>query len=208
MPIAVTENIRSLHDVDSTFGLKRSPDPDFFKEWQGEFAELVDTEKSTLDRIKQSYLYHITEGFLSEGTVNLLMVSPLLFLAGFLESPFSLRSEQPIEISDRSDGVTYQGRIDALVLNNNLWIVLIETRRSSFSFLTAVPQALTYMKASPNGDKPTYAMVTNGDHFMFVKLQGSQYDLSDDFSLFRRSHNELYSVLQILKSFANILEIP
>lgn len=115
MTIAVTENIRSLHDVETKLGLRRSPDPDFFKEWQGEFAELVDTEKTTLDRIKQSYLYHVNEGFLSEGTVNLLMVSPLLFLAGFLESPFSLRSEQSVEISDRSGNVTYHGRIDALV---------------------------------------------------------------------------------------------
>ena len=201
MTIAVTENIRSLHDVETKLGLRRSQDPDFFKEWQGEFTELVDIEKSTLDRIKQSYLYHVNEGFLSEGSVNLLIVSPLLFLAGFLEFPFSLRSEESIEISDRGDNVTYHGRIDALVLNNNLWIVLIEAKRSSFSFLVAVPQALAYMMASPNGDKPTYAMVTNGDHFMFVKLQDSQYDLSDDFSLFKRSRNELYSVLQILKSF-------
>jgi len=205
MTIAVTENIRSLHDVETKLGLRRSHNPDFFKEWQGEFTELVDTEKSTLDRIKQSYLYHVNEGFLSEGSVNLLMVSPLLFLAGFLESPFSLRSEESVEISDHSGTITYHGRIDALVLNNNLWIVLIEAKRSSFSFLVAVTQALAYMMASPNGDKPTYAMVTNGDHFMFVKLQGSQYDLSDDFSLFKRSHNELYAVLQILKSFANIL---
>jgi hypothetical protein len=82
-------------------------------------------------------------------------------------------------------------------LNNNLWIVLIEPKRSSFSFLVSVPQAIAYMMASPNGDRPTYALVTNGDRFMFVKLQQSQYDLSDDFSLFKRS-NELYPILQIL----------
>lgn len=204
MTIAVTENIQSLYDVETKLGLRRAPDPDFFMEWCRDFPELEDTEKATLDRIKGSYLYHINQGFLSEGTVNLLMVSPLLFLAGFLESPFSLRSEQSVEISDYNGSVTYHGRIDALVLNNNLWIVLIEAKRSSFSFLVAVPQALTYMMASPNGDKPTYSLVTNGDHFMFVKLQQSQYDLSDDFSLFKRSSNELYRVLQILKSFQNL----
>jgi hypothetical protein len=204
MTIAVTENIQSLYDVETKLGLRRSHDPDFFMEWCRDFAELEDTEKTTLDRIKRSYIYHINQGCLSEGTVNLLMVSPLLFLAGFLESPFSLRSEQSVEISDYDGSVTYHGRIDALVLNNNLWIVLVEAKRSSFSFLVAVPQALTYMTASPNGDKPTYGLVTNGDHFMFVKLQQSQYDLSDDFSLFKRSSNELYRVLQILKSFQNL----
>jgi len=39
---------------------------------------------------------------------------------------------------------------------------------------------------------------------MFIKKQGEQYELSDDFSLFRRSQNELYPVFQILKSLANI----
>jgi len=202
--IAVTNTIRSFTDVESRFGLTRSLDPDFFTEWQDNFENLTQIEKSTLDRIKQSYLRHINEGFLSEGVVNLLVVSPLLFLAGFLDAPFSLRSEESVEIVDRDRDITYKGRIDALVFKENIWIVLIEAKRSSFSFLVAVPQALTYMMASPNGDLPTYALVTNGDHFMFVKKYGSQYDLSDDFSLFKRSQNELYPVLQILKSLANL----
>lgn len=149
-------------------------------------------------------MHHVTEGFLSEGVVNLLVVSPLLFLARFLDAPFSLRSEESIEIVDQDNDVTYEGRIDALVFKADIWIVLVEAKRSSFSFLVAVPQALTYMMASPNGDLPTYALVTNGDHFMFVKKHGSQYDLSDDFSLFKRSHNELYPILQILKSLGKL----
>ncbi|HBC41968.1 MAG TPA: type I restriction endonuclease subunit R [Pseudanabaena sp.] len=202
--IAVTDTIRSFTEVESRFGLTRSLDPDFFSEWQQNFEPLTQIEKSTLDRIKHSYLRHINEGFLSEGVVNLLVVSPLLFLANFLDAPFSLRSEEAIEIVDQDLDITYKGRIDALVFKESIWIVLVEAKRSSFSFLVAVPQALTYMMASPNGDFPTYALVTNGDHFMFVKKHGSQYDLSDDFSLFKRSQNELYPVLQILKSLANI----
>jgi predicted type IV restriction endonuclease len=202
--IAVTNAIKSFTEVESRFGLVRSLDPDFFSEWQKHFEELTQIEKSTLDRIKQSYLRHINEEFLSEGVVNLLVVSPLLFLANFLDAPFSLRSEESVEIDEQDRDITYKGRIDALVFKENIWIVLIEAKRSSFSFLVAVPQALTYMMASPNGDLPTYALVTNGDHFMFVKKHGSQYDLSDDFSLFKRSQNELYPVLQILKSIANL----
>ena len=202
--IAVTDAIKSFTDVEVKFSLSRSSSPDFFLEWQNDFDKLTSVEKATLDRIKQSYLRHVAEGFLSEGMVNLLVVSPLLFLAGFLDAPFSLRSEESIEIVDQDNDVTYKGRIDALVFKADIWIVLVEAKRSSFSFLVAVPQALTYMMASPNGDLPTYALVTNGDHFMFVKKHGSQYDLSDDFSLFRRSHNELYPVLQILKSFGKL----
>ena len=197
---AVTDSIKSFADVETRFGLARSHDQNFFRAWQSDFAELTEVEKATLDRIKQSYLRHITENFLSEGVVNLLVVSPLLFLAGFLDAPFSLRSEESIEIINQDSQITDKGRIDDLFFKADIWIVLVEAKRSSFSFLVAVPQALIYMMASPNGNLPTYAMVTNGDHFMFVKRQGSQYALSDDFSLFKRSHNELYPILQILKS--------
>ena len=197
---AVTDSIKSFADVETRFGLARSHDQNFFREWQSDFAEITEVEKATLDRIKQSYLRHITENFLSEGVVNLLVVSPLLFLAGFLNAPFSLRSEESIEISNQDNQITDKGQIDALVFKADIWIVLVEAKRSSFSFLVAVPQALTYVMASPNGNLPTYAMVINGDHFMFVKRQGSQHELSDDFSLFKRSHNELYPILQILKS--------
>ena len=197
---AVTDSIKSFADVETRFGLARSHDQNFFREWQSDFAELTEVEKATLDRIKQSYLRHITENFLSEGVVNLLVVSPLLFLAGFLDAPFSLRSEESIEISNQDNQITDKGQIDDLVFKEDIWIVLVEAKRSSFSFLVAEPQALTYIMASPNGNLPTYVMVTNGDHFMFVKRQGSQYALSDDFSLFKRSHNELYPILQILKS--------
>lgn len=146
--IAVTNAIKSFTEVESRFGLVRSLDPDFFSEWQKHFEELTQIEKSTLDRIKQSYLRHTNEEFLSEGVVNLLVVSLLLFLANFLDAPFSLRSEESVEIVDQDRDITYKGRIDALVFKEDIWIVLVEAKRSSFSFLVAVPQALTYMMAS------------------------------------------------------------
>ncbi len=45
-------------------------------------------------------------------------------------------------------------------------------------------------------------MVTNGDGFLFIKLvrqPNPSYALSDDFSLFTQSRNELYDVLRIMK---------
>ena len=56
--------------------------------------------------------------------------------------------------------------------------------------------------ASPQTDKPIFALVINGDAFLFIKLVKTPkptYALSDDFSLFRQSQNQLYIVLQILK---------
>jgi hypothetical protein len=60
------------------------------------------------------------------------------------------------------------------------------------------------MLGSPNPDKPTFGMVTNGGCFLFAKLVKAeipQYALSDMFVL-RRQENELYQVLRSLKRLA------
>ncbi len=65
----------------------------------------------------------------------------------------------------------------------------------------ALPQLLAYMLASPQQDRPTYGLATNGDEFVFLKLQHRdvpEYDVSRSFSLFPRCH-ELGDVLKILK---------
>jgi hypothetical protein len=53
----------------------------------------------------------------------------------------------------------------------------------------------------PSPQPLVFGMVTNGNHFMFIKLQRGtvmEYDFSDSFSLLSRQ-NCLYPVLQILK---------
>lgn len=66
----------------------------------------------------------------------------------------------------------------------------------------AVPQTLAYLMSSPQHNQPLFGLVTNGDDFMFVKLdrQQSVYAFSDDFSLFKQSENQLYAVLKVLKN--------
>jgi hypothetical protein len=50
-----------------------------------------------------------------------------LELAGFYQAPYKFRAEVPIEIAAEGDREeVLPGRIDALVLQNRLWIVLID----------------------------------------------------------------------------------
>jgi hypothetical protein len=133
-----------------------------------------------------------------EGAVNFIVVAPLLEMAGFYDPPFQLRSEASIriEVEDEPQKI-YQGRIDSLILQEHLWIVLVESKRTSFSVELALPQALAYMAANPSAERPTFGLVSNGAYSMFVKVHHAQYDFSEDFSLNRR-RNELYTVLQML----------
>jgi hypothetical protein len=136
----------------------------------------------------------------------MVVLSKLLDLAGFYDPPFRFRTETSVEISIKEQDEILRGRIDALVVQEQLWVLVIESKRTTFSIDVALPQALAYMMANPNPEQPIFGLVTNGSYFIFIKLIQSQqpeYDLSDDFSLYRR-HNELYNVLQILKRIGQI----
>lgn len=195
----------TLHDVKEKFGLKQAEDEQFFREWLDDLSEITDVEKSLLDRVKADYLY-LAEYPMPESLVGLVVLSPLLSLASFYHPPFRVTAEAPGQISTEDEGEIVQGRIDVLVLQNQLWILVVESKRGSFSLEPAIPQALAYMMANPNPEKPTFGLVTNGSNFRFIKLtkQGTpQYALSDQFTLDRG--DDLYNVLSILKRLGALL---
>ncbi|WP_442946749.1 hypothetical protein [Nostoc sp. NZL] len=104
-------------------------------------------------------------------------------------------------------GTAIKGKIDVLVLQDQLWLLIIESKRSSFSLTKAIPEALTYMLANPQPNHSAYSLVINGEDFQFMKLikqDKPMYALSDRFTLYRRE-NELYKVLNILKKLGQVL---
>jgi hypothetical protein len=196
--LAVTEYITSLAEVERIYGISASLEPErFFSEWFTQLENLPESDQTRLDLIKRRYLYHRQHGHLLENAVNFLVISPLLELAGFYDPPFLLKSEASVrfEFEDETKKI-YQGRIDALVVLDDLWIVLVESKRTSFNMTTALPQALAYMSSNPS-EMPKFGLISNGEQSMFAKLAGGQYAFSDEFSLNRR-RNELWDVLQIL----------
>ena len=102
-----------------------------------------------------------------------------------------------------------QGRIDVLVLKNQLWVVVLESKKTALSAWVALPQTLAYLMANPRPEQPGFGMVTNGDDILFVKLAQHSvgeaatklYGLSRVFSPLTSSQ-ELYSALQTLKRIA------
>ncbi len=199
---AITEAITSLTDVENRFGFVRVENKQFFPEWCDKLAEITEAEKISLDVVRRRYLYHRAGGDLLEGTM-LLLVSPVLALAGFYDPPFRIKAESCVELVLDDGEEILRGRIDVLVLQNQLWIMVLESKKTTLSVWSAVPQALVYLMANPNANKPVFGMVTNGDDILFIKVTQTnppQYDLSRVFAPFT-SARELYSVLQILKRF-------
>jgi type I site-specific restriction endonuclease len=139
--------------------------------------------------------------------VKLVVLAPLLSLAGFFRHPFHPEAEAEVRISAEDEGEIVRGKIDVLVLQRQLWVAVIESKSKRFSVDEALPQALFYMMGNPNALGPTFGFVTNGSHFRFIKLTKQsmpQYALSSDFSL-AREENELYRVLSVLKRLGELI---
>lgn len=198
---AITEIITTLREAERKFKLTRRENEQFFPEWRSNFPELSQEEKAALNQLRQRYLYQRVENQLLEGTVMLLLVSPLLAIAGLYDPPFKIRAEESVQIILDDGEEILQGRIDVLVLQNRLWVVVIESKKTAISIWSALPQTLAYLMANPQPEQPSFAMMTNGDDIVFVKLQQRQerkYDVSRIFTPFL-SNQELYHVLQVLK---------
>lgn len=199
--VGITDSIKSLSDLQVRCNLRQAEDDRFFREWVEDLPELNAREQAGIELFKQRYDYHRFDGLLLEGTINLVVVSPLLELAGFLDPPFRLRLPYGIALELDDPEETIRGFIDVLVVQEQLWVLVVESKRTSIPVPAALPHLLAYMLASPQQERSAFGMATNGDEFVFLKLtqgENPQYDASRTFSLFPRRH-ELGEVLRILK---------
>jgi hypothetical protein len=204
--IAIAENITTLTQVEEKLGLKLSNERQFFTEWMADLPPLSEAEEIRLEQVRQNYLYQISDGSLLEETIKMVVLSPLLELAGFYQSPYRFKTEVSVEIEALGDNEEIlRGRIDALVLQGKLWIVLIESKKTTFDLELAIPQTLAYMAANPKPKQPLYGMITNGSSHLFVKTLGKQYGISDLFSTRSQYRNNLNEVLRILKYLGRII---
>jgi hypothetical protein len=201
--LAVTETVTTIAEAERKFGLRRSESKDFFSEWYDQLPEIKPSDRNNLEVLWRRYIYHRSSGHLLESTVMLLLVSPLLTITGLYDPPFLLKAEESVLIEIADSEETLQGRIDVLVLRDRLWIIVLESKKTMLSVWSALPQTLAYLMASPNGDRPTFAMLTNGDDIVFVKLEGQQYAMSQVLSPLV-NQGELEVAWQVLRKIAEI----
>jgi hypothetical protein len=206
--IAITDAITTIAEAERRFGLSRNEDPDFFTEWQHLSVDITPMDESQLADLRRRYVYHRSAGHLLENTVTLLLASPLLAIAGFYDPPFRVRAEESVRLVLQDSEEVLQGRIDALVICDSFWVMILESKKTMLSIWSALPQALAYLMANPGlnpasplENRPGFGMLTNGDEILFVKVAPAQYGLSRVFSPFV-AEAELVTVLQISRQFA------
>ena len=202
--IAISEKI-TLKYLRDHCGLERTHEADFFPEWQAQQILLSDAETTALDRIRRRYFHQLDEGMMLENGVKMMIVSPLLDLAGCYDPPFRSRFEPPVDVAIDTGEEILTGRIDALVVQEHLWVWVLEAKRTTFSLSLGIPQALAYMLANPLKAQPTYGLLCSGESFLFLKLQlqpSPIYGLSQHFNILNQG--DLAIVLKGLKHIGQL----
>jgi hypothetical protein len=206
MSQAIRASDISLNHLETQFDLQLALDDQFFSEWQTDLLEITDLDKQVMDQVKASYFNLVKYPPLLEDTVKMAVLGPVLNFAGFYLYPLHTKSEYSIKVSNRDGDVIVEGKIDVLVLKDQFWIMVIESKQAVFSIEAGLAQILAYMLANKNQEKPCFGMITTGGSFVFIKLvKGNtpEYALSRVFEL-RNPGNELYTVLSILKRLEQV----
>lgn len=202
--LAISEKT-TLKYLQDNFGLERTSNPNEFQEWQGQHHELTEADQAALARIRNRYFHQLDEGMMLENGVKMMIVSPLLELSGFYDPPFRSRFEPPISVVVDTGDEVLNGRIDALVVQELIWVFVLEAKRTTFSLSLGIPQALAYMLANPESEQPTYGLLCSGESFIFLKLLHQPkltYALSRHFNIL--NEGDLAMVLQILRTLGQL----
>lgn len=158
-------------------------------------------EEKLLRKIYQgldNQLLYIEPKDFNEESVIRTVLTPLLWMTGFYETPFHIRSEEQISFlydvrcydqhANKKVTVNKQikGRLDSLVLHGGLskkkrWILVIEAKRLAESLDGAISQALTYMLHEAPLREPMFGLVTNGSNNIFIKLRSVERHGKDGF---------------------------
>ena len=215
MTTIVQPSSLELYEVEEKFGLEETRNPEFFSEWANQPVEISAHDRVCLDRAKADFL-SLRKYPLHEEIVKIVIVAPILAAAGLSRAPFVPAAEKQVEVaipqmdgcSEAASDEVMRGRIDLLVVHQQLWVTTIETKPTQADVLKALPQVLSYMMAGPDTNQPFFGLLTNGHNFVFVKLCKQRphpiYALSELFTLIRQE-NDLYVIVAILQHFKQLV---
>ncbi|MHC5722800.1 MAG: hypothetical protein ACYTXY_01345 [Nostoc sp.] len=112
---------------------------------------LTEFEQQELQVIRNIFREYYSEGKISKGQIKFLFLAPLMKLAGFYHSSIKITLEENIaNISVEDEDTNIKGRMDILAVSKTqerivttpFWILVIESKNSSFNALEGLPQFL------------------------------------------------------------------
>ncbi len=170
---------------------------------------LTDWEIAEMEQIRIDFQAYWQAGKVLEGQVQMLVLAPLLRLAGYYRSPIQLSLEQAIEeISIDDEETTITGRLDLVAVRRSsktpLWILVVESKNSQVDALNGLPQLLTYASRGLSQQRSVWGLVTNGISYYFTRLMTNElrsrqtYQLLPELNLL--DSDRALVLLQVLKA--------
>jgi hypothetical protein len=175
---------------------------------------LTEFEKQELLQIRNIFRSYYAAGKISEGQIKFLFLAPLIKLAGFYQPNIKITLEENIaEILAEDEDTNIKGRMDILAVNKSqeitettpFWILVIESKNSSFNALEGLPQLLTYAYKSLEHQTSVWGLTTNGMDYQFVYMQPGNpavYQLLPKLDI--THSNSSIELLQVLKSICKL----
>ncbi|MEM8641823.1 MAG: type I restriction endonuclease [Cyanobacteria bacterium P01_G01_bin.54] len=198
----------SLYDLEKRFGVEVAIVPELLTPWLQTQAPPTEAEKAILHRIRQHYLNLNRRRPLLEDLVKMVVLSPLLAATGFYDQDFEIKTEEKVEISIEDESTIIRGFMDILIIQEQLWLLVIETKRVQINVTTAIPQLLFYLLTNSKSH-PTYGLATNGLEFTFLKLttQNNHPHCQRSYALSLERDEDINQVFTALKHFGQGMEI-
>lgn len=167
--------------------------------------DLTEWEMAEMAQIQIDFQAYWQAGKVLEGQVQLLVLAPLLRLAGYYRSPVQLSLEQAIaEIMLDDEDTKITGRLDLLAARRDavtpLWVLVVESKNSQVDALNGLPQLLTYASQSLTSQESVWGLATNGFSYYFVRLISGEtlsYQLLPELNLL--DSDRALVLLQVLK---------
>lgn len=202
MPEVLSAALLTLKDIHQN--LKMEPC------WDSRFEEylvlkpLPEHQEQELLKIRADFLPYLESGTVSEGTIKLLLLAPLLKLTGFYQEPFHIDVEESIgQILEADEEMTIRGRMDILITKKQMkpifWILIIEDKKLSLSVQVGLAQLLAYLYKGLQNQSQVWGLVTNGFEYQFILAEKRQpiiYHLMPLLNLLETE--KLKQILQVL----------
>jgi hypothetical protein len=101
---AVAAKDVTLGELRRSLNLRQITEDNSWSELAAQFDALSPREEQQLDRVKENYLELMADPPLLENTVKMVVLAPLLDLAGFYYRPFRIETETGVDLELEDEG--------------------------------------------------------------------------------------------------------
>ena len=200
-----------LAQLAETFGLERTDEPDFFREWQDELPKLSEAAAAIFlwegyanAQIKAN-CFHLSRHDLQKSVTKLVVLAPILKLVGLYKPLFRFVVDEKIELDAADDGMSVTGLINVLAVHPRLWLTTIEAKHMRYSLAIGIPQTLFSMMEMAQVGEVLFGLISNGQEFQFLKvLKTDPPTCALSYALCLNREDDLQRVVQILRTLSQI----